>query len=352
MADPHDDAMSVSTVGMGSVAGAAWQAQEQAQTAQMLGQSFRQTLGGTPELVEVTDIGGSNPQTGSRLVPGREGTPPGRESTPSPVPANPGTFANWDQPIIPEVLPAAMLRFASSVSEMALPPLRSADSKISLKIRSQRRRQSRAGSDGDDSTGMTGGEESCLADAVGRAIWEEQRWLVRRQRVGNAQRDLVLSLCCEASDDRDDSSQGGSSVVRGSSGDGQRSQAVNSFASSNRDGIEWTIAGAHVPVASMLVSWVETAKAGWPTQRSSFDAHAVEKQLATIDSSKESHGLGPLKMDWSRIAKPGAIDWWYVLQVSRAATDLVTTGWRPPPRGKSGENCIHLGAIIRKLARS
>ena len=311
MSDQQDDGMSVSTVGMGSVAGAAWQAQEQAHMAQLLGHNFRQSLSGTPELEEVTDHSlGSNPQAGGRLLAqGDEGvSTPGASS----AGGRGGDFSPWNHPIIPEVLPAAMLRFAASVSEMAVPPLRTSDSTIRVEGAQSHLKNERS-----------------VGEVVGRAVWEAQRWLVRRQRVGNAQRDLVLALCCKPSDEDGDNS---SQVTGRGAGSGQQRSPANSVVSGisnyrNGEGPQWTIVGAHIPVASMLATWIETAKAGWPTQRSSFDPTSVDVS-------------GPKDLVWSRVAKAGAIDWWYVLQVSRASTDLVTAGWRPPPRGSAGENCM------------
>ena len=326
MSDHQDDGMSVSTVGMGSVAGAAWQAQEQANMAQLLGQNFRQSLGGTPELEEVTDYSmGSNPQAGGRPLAQGDGgvSTPGASSAGGQVD---GDFSPWNHPIIPEVLPAAMLRFASSVSEMAVPPLRTSDSTIRVEgAQSHPESESKApNSENEDGESL---ESRSVDEVVGRAVWEAQRWLVRRQRVGNAQRDLVLALCCEPSDEDDNSSQ---VTGRGTSVQ-QRSPATSVVSGisnyRNGEGPQWTIVGAHIPVASMLATWIETAKAGWPTQRSSFDPTSVDL-------------TGPKDLVWSRVAKAGAIDWWYVLQVSRASTDLVTAGWRPPPRGSSGEKCI------------
>ena len=331
MSDQQDDGMSVSTVGMGSVAGAAWQAQEQAHMAQLLGQNFRQSLGGTPELEEVTDLSmGSNPQAGGRFLAQGDGS----ASTPGVSSAGgrgSGDLVPWDHPNIPEVLPAAMLRFAASVSEMAVPLLRTPDSTVTVegvqsppKSTDTSKEDQRSENEDDDKNV----ESTSVADVVGRAVWEAQRWLVRRQRVGNAQRDLVLALCCEPSDD------GGESLSQ-VTGRGTRGQhrspggSISSVVSTNRngEGPQWTIVGAHNPVASMLATWIETAKAGWPTQRSSFDPSSVDLS-------------GPKDLAWSRVTKTGAIDWWYVLQVTRASTDLVTAGWRPPPRGSAGEHCI------------
>ena len=327
MSDQQDDGMSVSTVGMGSVAGAAWQAQEQAHMAQLLGHNFRQSLSGTPELEEVTDHSlGSNPQAGGRLLAqGDEGvSTPGASS----AGGRGGDFSPWNHPIIPEVLPAAMLRFAASVSEMAVPPLRTSDSTIRVEgaqshLESESKNPKSKNEDGQSL------ESRSVDEVVGRAVWEAQRWLVRRQRVGNAQRDLVLALCCKPSDEDGDNS---SQVTGRGTGSGQQRSPANSVVSGisnyrNGEGPQWTIVGAHIPVASMLATWIETAKAGWPTQRSSFDPTSVD-----VSDTKD--------LVWSRVAKAGAIDWWYVLQVSRASTDLVTAGWRPPPRGSAGENCM------------
>jgi len=76
---------------------------------------------------------------------------------------------------IPEVLPAAMIRFTASVIETSIPPVRTADTKIYW-----------------DSPGKIGvgnpvaGE--ILLNKVGNYIQDERRWLRRRKRLGDTQR--------------------------------------------------------------------------------------------------------------------------------------------------------------------
>ena len=283
-----DDNMSMSTVGMGSVAGAAWHAQQEL-LANLFGNPLSRMPSPESEEPEGTDSMGSNPQAGGKPIVS-------------------GSMQQIKYPIIPEVLPAAMLRFASSVSEMALPSLRSSSSPVSLNL---------DGSHGSKAEVDSG--DPSYANIIGRTIWEEQRWLVRRQRVGNAQRDLVLSLCCDTIESN------GGSTSRREVGEDESNADGMTVSSRNADGLaKWNIIGSHVPIASILASWVDTAKTGWPKERGS------------IRPPSGNEGV----LLWSDIAEAGAVDWWYVLQVSRAAADLVAVGWRPPPRGVHGEQCV------------
>lgn len=69
---------------------------------------------------------------------------------------------------IPEVLPAAMIRFAASVIETSIPPLHTPDTKIYW--------------DSDN-----GGKERLLT-VLGQYLQDERRWLRRRKRLGDTQR--------------------------------------------------------------------------------------------------------------------------------------------------------------------
>jgi hypothetical protein len=76
--------------------------------------------------------------------------------------------------MIPEVLPAAMIRFAASVLETSIPPLRAEDTRIYW-----------------DSPYKRGiAPEGCerLLSSLGQHIQDERRWLRRRKRLSDAQR--------------------------------------------------------------------------------------------------------------------------------------------------------------------
>ena len=112
----------------------------------------------------------SNPQSSGRLMPGQPMTVL-------------QTVATDDRPVvdvvsslrfhIPEVLPAAMIRFAASAGDTSVPSLRSGKTKIIWST---------------DNTGIASGENEQLLITLGRHIHDERRWLRRRKRLGDAQR--------------------------------------------------------------------------------------------------------------------------------------------------------------------
>ena len=69
---------------------------------------------------------------------------------------------------IPEVLPAAMIRFAASVIETSIPPLRLAKTKIYWDA---------------DKVG-----NETLLNSLGQQLHDERRWIRRRKRLGDTQR--------------------------------------------------------------------------------------------------------------------------------------------------------------------
>jgi hypothetical protein len=161
-------------------------------------------------------------------------------------------------PSVPEVLPAAMLRFASSV----IPRFPNMSTLSSL---------------GPD---------------------EIRLWQERKRNIAVGQRKLVLALCCQSPE------------IRKDFGDPMTSDEHRSSRMSPKGpkGTEWTIPGANELVGDMLMFW-----------------------LSLIDSSSLSN------------------DWWYTLQVTKATTDLVSTGWRILPKQNTGHLLInHLLGIAEK----
>jgi hypothetical protein len=65
---------------------------------------------------------------------------------------------------IPEVLPAAMIRFAANVIVTSIPPLRTQQTKIFW------------------------GSQKGVREVLGQHLQDERRWLRRRKRLGDTQR--------------------------------------------------------------------------------------------------------------------------------------------------------------------
>ncbi|KAL7543186.1 hypothetical protein ACHAXR_012599 [Thalassiosira sp. AJA248-18] len=250
---------------------------------------------------------------------------------------------------IPEVLPAAMIRFAASVIETSIPPLRSANTKIYWE----------------------GGGEALLT-ALGQHLHDERRWLRRRKRLGDTQRDLAFGLFCLGDENDDNTETGGH---RAAETEGNKSEG------------KWSIPGAHTPVAVMIHSWLETTLQAWPIPREieegSIPFHiddattnnvpinmkssgaSEEGNIASNESGPVTEIVLPVKMDprstptntspmtseiepkhskrfslWGEIVDLSNIDWWYTLRVLRDFSDLVSAGWRPPPSGRIGDGII------------
>eukprot|EP00550_Attheya_septentrionalis_P008471 CAMPEP_0198285610 /NCGR_PEP_ID=MMETSP1449-20131203/4858_1 /TAXON_ID=420275 /ORGANISM="Attheya septentrionalis, Strain CCMP2084" /LENGTH=2383 /DNA_ID=CAMNT_0043983085 /DNA_START=210 /DNA_END=7361 /DNA_ORIENTATION=+ len=266
----------------------------------------------------------------------RASTPPSLRS--NHVQVN-NTMKNETHPHIPQNLPANMLRFAASVGDLALPPIRQNQmNKIDEFI-----------------------------DDVTEQVREEQRCLIRRQLTGEAQRELVLALCCNYVEMNVNGPENGANTC----GMDEEEDVI----------LEWTIFGAHDPIASMIVSWLETARAGWPAEKLQLskeltvdNSGSVEFAPSIVFKKKESesvsdstdqdhmatgvhkvtnenemnNGKGVLTR-WIDLVEIGAIDWSNTLQVIRAVADLVSAGWRPPPKGANGGKVImHLLSIAEK----
>jgi len=312
-------------------------------------------------------------------------------------------------PFIPEVLPVSMLRFAALVNENAVPPIRKMEWTVPIKCTititktigtasptSLENNEISTVEENDKTTTSIatkpetnkekGGEKKITPDpeALISLVREEQKWLLRRQKIGDAQRELVLALCCNSSDDFPHDEGDMYDEMAGNTNQGKESQ---------EQGGEWTILGGRAPVASMLRSWLETSTAGWISEKSpaesanagfddassnrsspssserekvekkdgldnDADHHEGENNLdnvgsTTNDSKSEEKGdnvndnLSPKKTTnplpsqltrtreeidflWGDIIDVGALDWWHTLQVARAAADLVSEGWCPP----------------------
>lgn len=259
-----------------------------------------------------------------------------------------------DYPPIPEVLPSAMLRFAASVCTTVLEPVKTMDSIVSIR--------------------------PVYGDVIS-IVRSEQRKLLRRQRIGEAQRDLILALCYGDRKEKNDPENNNHKVE----------------SDSWQTSTQWSIVGAHIPIATMFVSWAETAISGWPMEKSQdaiqFVASNVTKADETLDKTQNEQ-MSPdqgttsfkseqvnlernedskppsdngnehssqnltktnvssdpsdsqnkiienkvdaideleVSISWCELVNIGPLDWWYTLQVSRAMADLVTIGWRPPP---------------------
>jgi hypothetical protein len=172
-----------------------------------------------------------------RLAPTRSFSPMTQGSNTASVIGN-GTADGGHCPAIPEVLPAAMLRFASLT--LALFP------------------------------------------SPNYHTEEEEPWKERRTRAAVAQRYLVLALCCESPNLQNPNPE---------------AAAMEAFRLKAPKSTEWVIPGAHNLVGLMLSFWLQTANTAMT-------------------------------------------DWWFTLGVARAATDLVSTGWRPLPDTSVGRMVV------------
>lgn len=218
-----------------------------------------------------------------------------------------------------------MLRFAANV---AVPRGRSASSKV----------YSNSSKSGDGSRSLGG--HGSLLHTLSQYLHEERRWLRRRKRLGDTQRDLAFGMFC--------------------SGD------VQDEGRKNEAGVEqsWSIPGAHMPVAIMIQSWLETCQAPWPTSKeldesnipflfepvnNDGDGDDDDEQSFNQDkanasppteivvpsggggSSIEEPEKGLRYTRWGDLVDLTRIDFWYTLRVLRDCSDLVSAGWCPPP---------------------
>jgi hypothetical protein len=159
-------------------------------------------------------------------------------------------------PPIQERLPAAMLRFAASAIEAAVPPL------------------------------AEFGEES------------EQKWRERRKSLAEAQRELVLALCYATPEEA----------------------PIDDVDEQNQP--HWTILEAHGPIGNMVCFWFASCASGL-------------SRKATASIHQES--------------REESVDWACLLQITRAAADLVSAGWHPAvTRGVAEELTYVLLAVSER----
>jgi hypothetical protein len=178
-------------------------------------------------------------------------------------------------PSIPEVLPISMLRFAAAFGNAILSKVKYPDSVVLL--------TKDKGCDDEE------GEKIDLrnfANSLEQLLWEEQRSLIRRQRLGEAQRELSAALITDETEDDidivfDDQSATGRSVA------------------SQSKRYKWNIPGSHEPVATMIRSWLETTLVGWP--------HDAIRDL-TPENSRIMDSRH-VQVTWGTIANNGAVDW-------------------------------------------
>ena len=212
-------------------------------------------------------------------------------------------------PSIPEVLPISMLQFAATFGDTILPLAKYPDVEVILTKDEVEISEESSGRNEENNDDFS---PAHFSGSVTQLIWEEQRNLIRRQRLGDAQREIVAALITEDGED-------------------------NQFDGNKR--YKWSIPGAHDPVAMMIRAWVETTLMGWPNNTS-------------IKLSQENSNLinsTNLQVLWGTIAVNETIDWWNAFQVSKFVSDLTTAGWRPPPGERHGKECIlRLVALAEK----
>ena len=216
-----------------------------------------------------------------------------------------------EYPPIPEVLPISILRFVAWFGDAILPPAKYPEDVILL-----RRNNNIAENDDENSKGTVDLNE--YSDSLARFIWEERRCLIRRQRLGEAQRELAAALVTK--DYENDADSNVNDVAK----------AERSATSRSSRRYTLSIPGSHEPMCVMVKSWVETALLGWPHE----SARKLTSQLClNIDSES-------IRVGWGYVVKNGALDWWNAVHVSKTVADLTLAGWRPPPDGVHGEQCM------------
>jgi len=217
----------------------------------------------------------------------------------------------FEYPPIPEVLPISMLRFVAWFGDAILPPAKYPEDIILL-----RRNNGIAENDDENRNGTVDLNE--YSDSLARYIWEERRCLIRRQRLGEAQRELAAALVTKDYENDAEINFDNISMAERSA----------SYRSSRRYTL--SIPGSHAPMCVMVKSWVETALLGWPHE----SARELTSQLClNIDSES-------IRVGWGYVVKNGALDWWNAVHVSKTVADLTLSGWRPPPDGVHGEQCM------------
>lgn len=114
---------------------------------------------------------------------------------------------------IPEVLPAAMIRFAASSIETSIPPLHTKETKLFWNPHQPN-------------------DTEYLLNSLGEHLRDERRWLRRRRRLGDTQRDLAFALFCASAKKE------------------KRANAYsNDSMASDSTSSKWSIPGCHVPVS-------------------------------------------------------------------------------------------------------
>ena len=140
---------------------------------------------------------------------------------------------------------------------------------------------------------------------------------------------------------------------------GKRDGYGNESTTSDGAGTNWSIPGCHVPVSSMIHSWLATCQAGWPvpnefeqgkiphhTESNSSDpseAHESPippKEIVLSAGTQSSYQTDVKYSYWGELVDLSTVDWWYTLKVLRDCSDLVAAGWRPPPTGQVGEEIV------------
>jgi len=235
-------------------------------------------------------------------------------------------------PAIPEVLPAAMLRFAAHFGDSIVSTIHEPESLIHLTLNNDKH----------NNGSIDEIDLNDYSDSIMKLVWREQRELIRRQKIGEAQRDVVVALCCPAVEDTVNETES----QRSSRSDNGTTSSGNVGSDSSRIG--WSIPGAHAPVATMIRVWAETAVVGWPdaiTEIEMVDENIMseneEGRLPRVFNDFVINPSSPRQVEikWRSIFKRGSVDWWYSYQVTKTVCDLATTGWRPPPSGKDGVEC-------------
>ena len=156
-------------------------------------------------------------------------------------------------------------------------------------------------------------------DAILSSMKQKDRelWSERKKKVAIGQRNLVLALCCE-------SPMANNSMRGQKRGNEQENQYQQQ---STVKSTEWTIPGSNEIVGNLLLFWLDVAH------------HMVDADMPTSLEGRSKNNDN--QREGSIEQAHFNTDWGYTLGVTRACTDLVSTGWRPLPK-------INIASVVVK----
>ena len=150
---------------------------------------------------------------------------------------------------------------------------------------------------------------------------------------------------------------------------------------------EWSIPRSHLPMGTMICSWLICCTIGWPVPKvfeevpCRFEEVVTQPSADSLDTEEadsppteitvptrkcisdehqpvlqedepeapneqiESSGVQVKFSLWSDLVSLSRKDWWFTLRVLRDISDLVSSGWCPPPSAVGNKICTLLVSI-------